>query len=134
MADALDLGNLVTMGQLLEFEVAFPGEQPLTLEQYLAGGNKGLILNAAAFFLGFKSYKSEFSDPARFLEMFFREENNDIANQIYKNIQEIQKTGNQIGIINAYSSLRLFEYFFSRPEVPETQTQVEFERNLFKAY
>ncbi len=52
MTNKLDIGNAVTMGQMLEFSVAFPGEQPLTVEQYLAGGSKDIILNAAAFFPG----------------------------------------------------------------------------------
>ncbi len=66
--------------------------------------------------------------------MFFREENRDFANQIYGKIQEFEKKGVQIGIINVYTSLNLFEYFFSKQEEPETQTPEQFERNLFKAY
>ena len=134
MTDKSNIGNAVTMGQMLEFAVAFPDEQPLTVEQYLAGGSRSIILNAAAFFLGFKSHKSEFADNHKFLRMFFREENKDFANQIYGNIREFKKKGVQIGIINVYTSLNLFEHFFSKPDEPETQTQAEFERNLFKAY
>jgi hypothetical protein len=134
MKDKLNIGNAVTMGQILEFDVAFPGEQPLTVEQYLAGGTRSIILKAAAFFLSFKSYKSEFSDNRKFLEMFFRQENDDIANQVYEKIRVLEKEGVHIGIINTYSSLNLFEYYFSKPEEPETQAQAEFEVNLFKAY
>lgn len=130
----INIGNTVTMGQLLEFAVAFPNEKPLTIKQYLAGGNKDIILNAAAFFLGFKNHQSEFDDNLRFLKMFFREENADFAYQIYNNIQEFEKKGISIKIINSYTSLNLFEYFFSQSDERETQTQAEFERNLFKAY
>ena len=85
------------------------------VEQYLAGGSRRFILNAAAFFLGFKNHKSKFADNREFLEMFFRKENNDFANQIYDKIREFEKKGIQIGIINTYASLTLFEYFFSKP-------------------
>jgi len=134
MTEKVNIGNPVTMGQMLEFDIAFPNEQPLTIEQYLSGGSRSVILNSAAFFLGFKSSKSEFSDNRKFLKMFFRTENIDFANQIYDNIRGFEKKGVQIGIINTYTSLKLFEYYFSKPEEPETQTQAEFERNLFKAY
>lgn len=122
------------MGQLLEFKVAFPDEKPLTPEQYLKGGSKNFILNAAAFFLGFRVHQSEFADNRALLEMFFRQENLEFAQAIYRRLYAIEKTGVRIGIINPYTSLKLFEYFFSRPEEPETQTEEEFERNLFKAY
>ena len=134
MSKEINLGNAVTMGQILEFEVAFPGEERLSIEQYLAGGSKEFILNTAAFFLSFKNHKSKFDDNKEFLGMFFRVENNGFANQVYERIKEFEKKGVRIGIINTYSSLKLFEYFFSKPEELETQTQAEFEVNLFKAY
>jgi hypothetical protein len=134
MAEKPNIGNAVTMGQLLEFSVAFPDELPLTVEQYLAGGSRKIILNTAAFFLGFKNSKSKFDDNREFLGMFFRKENNAFANQIYTNIKKIEEKEIQVRIINAYTSLKLFEYFFSKPDQSETQTETEFERNLFKAY
>lgn len=129
-----NIANMVSMGQILEFDVAFPSEEKLTVEQYLAGSSRAMILNAAVFFLSFKNHKSKFDDNREFLGMFFRAENNELANQIYDRIKKFEKTGVRIGIINAYSSLKLFEYFFSKPEEPETQTQAELEVNLFKAY
>lgn len=134
MSNKTNIGNAVTMGQILEFEVAFPEVERLTVEQYLAGSSREMILNAAAFFLGFKNHNSKFDDNREFLGMFFRKENNELANQIYDRIKEFEKKGVRIGIINTYSSLKLFEYYFTKPEVPETQTQAEFEVNMFKAY
>jgi hypothetical protein len=128
------LSNAVRMEQILEFEVAFPFEVRLTIEQYLIGSSKEMILNAATLFLSFKSSKSKFDDNKEFLEMFFRTENNQLANQIYDRIKGLERQGIKIGIINTYSSLKLFEYYFSKPKEPETQTQAEFEINLFKAY
>ncbi len=134
MSKEIDMRNAVTKILLLEFEVAFPGEERLSIEQYLTGSSREMILNAAALFLGFKNHKSKFDDNKEFLGMFFRKENNGLANQIYERIKEFEKKGVRIGIINTYSSLKLFEYFFSKPEEPETQTQAELEVNLFKAY
>ncbi|MDZ4667858.1 MAG: hypothetical protein SGJ00_08230 [bacterium] len=134
MSNKTNIGKAVSMGQLLEFEVAFPEEKRLAIEQYLAGSSREMILNAAAFFLGFKNHKSKFDDNKEFLGMFFRKENNNFANQIYERIKEFEKKGVRIGIINPYSSLKLFEYFFAKPEEPETQSQAELEVNLFKAY
>jgi hypothetical protein len=130
----INTGNKIIMEQLLEFEVAFPNEKPLTVEQYLSGGNRDIILNSAAFFLGFKNHRSKYSDNKEFLGMFFQKENNDLANLIYDRIKEVEKKGSPIRIINTYSSLKLFEYYFSKPNETETQTKSEFEVNLFKAY
>lgn len=134
MSSIIDIGNGVTMGQLLEFEVAFPDEKPLAIEQYLSGGNRSIILNLAAFFLGFKNHKSKYADNREFFGMFFRKENNDFANQVYGRVKKFEKKGVAIGIINPYSSLKLFEYYFSKSEEPIRQTDAEFEVNLFKAY
>lgn len=134
MSTKINIGNAVTMAQLLEFKIAFPDEEMLTVKQYLAGGNRSVILNSAVFFLGFKNHESKYDDNREFLEMFFRKENDKLANQIYDRIKAIEKTGKRIGIINTYSSLQLFEYYFTKPEEQETQTQAEFEVNLFKAY
>ena len=103
MSNKTNIGNAVTMGQILEFEVSFPGEEKLSVEQYLAGGSRSMILNSAAFFLGFKNHKSKFEDNKDFLGMFFRKENNELANQIYDRIKEFEKKGIRIGIINPYS-------------------------------
>lgn len=66
--------------------------------------------------------------------MFFGPKNNGFANQLYKKIKGLEKGGNKVGIVNPYSSLTLFEYFFKRPNERETQSHDEFEINFFKAY
>jgi len=121
------------MEQLLEYEELFP-EPPMTLEQYLQGGDKNIILNTAAFFLGFKSHQSKFKDNRELLQAIFGPENNAFANEVYNKIKYREDQGTAIKIINPYTSLKLFEYFFSKPEEPVTQTSAEFEKNLFKAY
>ncbi len=126
--------NAISMKQILEFEVIFPTEVKLNIEQYLAGSNRDMILMLASFFLGFRNQKSKFDNNLDFLSTYFQAENNELANKVYSIIKGYEKKGIQIGIINTYSSLKLFEYCFSMPDEPETQTQVTLEVNLFKAY
>lgn len=126
--------NSVSMQQILEFEVVFPEEERKPFDFYLKGSSREKILLAASFFLGFKSHDSKYKDNKEFVSMFFRKENETLANRINKVILGFEQTGTSIGIINAYSSLKLFEYIFSTQigEIP--QTSAEFEVNLFKAY
>lgn len=125
---------MLKIAQVLEFKVAFPKEEPLPFDQYLIGGNRSVILELATFFLGFKNQSSKFANNRELCSIFFRSENNKIANEIYSRIKKFEETGVEVVIINAYSSLKLFEYFFSKPEQTETQSEAEFEVNLFKAY
>jgi len=129
--------NTARIDQLLEFEVAFPNEEKLPIEQYLKGSSRDVILNAIVFLLGFKDHQSKFEDNKEFLRMFFQTENNEFAKKIYSRIEKIEKeNGVKIKIINTYSSLKFFEYYFSKPEENEIQfqTETELEVNLFKAY
>ena len=122
------------MGLLLEFNSAFPDEEPLSINEYLSGGSREMILNVAAFLLGFKNHKSKYADNRELLKMFFGAENNALANQLNDKIKVLEGTGNKVGIINTYSSLTLFEHFFRRPAQEQTQSNAEFEVNFFKAY
>lgn len=124
----------VGMVQLLEFKVAFPGDKPLSVEEYLKGGSKAMILKVAAFLLGSKSQDSKYHDNREFLGAIFGPENNALANSVNDKITEIERKGTRVRIINTYASLKLFESFFTKEEEPETQTHDEFETNIFKAY
>jgi hypothetical protein len=132
--EKINLGNTVTMGQILEFEITFPEEKRKRIDEYLLGVSRTFILQSAAYFLGFKHHNSKYSDNRKFLSMYFRKENNEIANRVYDRITKIESKGIEVNIINSFSSLRLFEYFFSKEEEPETQTEAESEISLFKAY
>jgi hypothetical protein len=129
-----NMNKTAAMGRLLEFDVAFPGEQPLTLDEYLKGGSRSAILKVATFFLGFKPTNSRFKDNNVLLGAIFSEPNKNFSNNVYKKILEVEQSGTTVGIINPICSLRLFEYFFVLTEEEETQSHEEFEINLFKAY
>jgi hypothetical protein len=122
------MDNNVKIGQVLEFCVAFPTETPLTPEEYLKGGSKGVILKIATWLLSHK--QTEKNDV--FFSKFFSSENAEFAKSVYGRIKELENDGKTIIIINQFTSLSLFEIYFSRKEQPETQTHAEFERNLFK--
>ena len=134
MSISSDLNKSLYMSQLLEFEVVFPDEQPLRPEEYLEGGSKSIILNVAAFFLGFDPINSRYKDNKMFIETVFCQENNAFANKVYDTINKLQSKNIHVTIVNTYASLMLFERFFKMNQISETQTQAEFERNLFKAY
>jgi len=129
------ISGSVSLSQLLEFEALFPDETPLSIEEYLQGGSKDIILKSATHFLGFKPYASSYDDNGILLSALFGPENQNFANHIYRRINEIkQKNGKEILIVNPYSSLKLFESFFHAIDPQETQSPKEFEVNLFKAY
>jgi len=124
----------VQENHLLEFATAFPNEKPLRPEEYLKGGSREVILTVATLFLGFKSHNSEFENNENLLRSLFCEENRDFATKIYREIIILERSGKKVGIINPHCSLILFELFFSMPDAEITQSNSEFERNLFKAY
>lgn len=124
----------VVVNELLEFKTVFPNEEPLRPEEYLKGGSREVILTVATLFLGFKSYNSEFENNEKLLRSLFCEENREFATKIYHQIVALERRGKKVGIINAHCSLTLFELFFSMPNADITQSNAEFERNLFKAY
>jgi hypothetical protein len=123
----------IAMTQILEFDVVFPDEDPLTITEYLKGGSRDLILNVAAHFLGFKTTKSDYSND-KLLSVIFCTENEQFADDVKKIVRNIENKGVEIVIVNPYSSLKLFESYFEKEDSEETQTIAEFERNLFKAY
>jgi hypothetical protein len=124
--------NHVKMKLLLEFEAAFPNEKARTVEEYLKGGGRSVILNVASFLLGFKNQKSQYANHKEALEMFFSEENVAFAQQVFARIKELEKS-NRVQIFSVQSALELFETFFQKPEEKETQGKADFEVNMFKA-
>lgn len=128
------IDNPINIGLLLEFNTAFPFEVPLSVEKYLIGGSRDTILNVAAFFLGFKNNKSKFKDNKELLKGIFGPKNSVFSSQVYTVIKDLEAKGYMVGIINTYSSLKLFEIFFKKAAEQETQSPDEFEVNLFKAY
>ena len=88
----------------------------------------------ASFFLGLNNTESEFDNYKAFLSMFFCEQNNLIANDIYAKLNELQaKTNSELTIVSAISILHLFEFAFENLTDEETQTSAEIEVNIFKA-
>jgi hypothetical protein len=127
--------NNIEIGVLLRFEAVFPDEERLSFEQYLSGCGRETILKASAFLLNFKKGEQEFSNIREFISNFFQKKNHKFGNYVYSKIEDVEnRIKKQIGITNVYSSLTLFEYYFSQPETLQIQTSAELEVSLFKAY
>lgn len=119
---------------VLEFKTAFD-EEPKEISEYLNGIAKDTMLKAGAHILSIKKHGSEFSETKAFLGMFFRQENQTFANEVYGKILNLEKEHNtKIIIPLAQSSLQLFEYAFEHLSDEETQDAAESEVNIFKAY
>ena len=134
MSYPANIGNVMTLGILLEFETAFPGEKRLDVEEYLKGANRAVILKSASFLLGFNDQNSKYKENSTFLGMFFCKANKDFALHVQDRIKHLETESKRVGIINVHSSLKLFEHYFSKEAEEETQSPEEFELNLFKAY
>lgn len=126
--------SAISLGLLLEFKTIFPDEEPLELEDYLRGASKEMVLKIATAFLGFKPHNSVYANNEDLLLMIFSVENHEFANVVYKKIRKLEKDGKKVQIINPFSSLTLFEYFFEKDLQGNNDDKLELERNIFKAY
>ncbi len=118
---------------LISFSSIFE-EEPKELKSYLTGISRSKLLNACAFFLGFSTTQSKFEDYVDFLNMFFCEENRDVANYIYEKLErEHASEKARLIIINPLTSLQLFEFSFDNLDDNENQTIAESEISIFKA-
>ena len=119
---------------ILEFREVFE-EEAKPLGVYLKGISRAKMLMVGAHFLGFDNRKSKFHNHKEFFSMYFCAENNALANSIYKQVVKLETDGQaSIIIVNALSSLQLFEHCFENLDETDTQTNAEIEVNLFKAY
>ena len=128
------VNKFVNQKIILEFEKIFEEETPLKVEDYLKGGDKDIILNAAALFLGFKNQNSKYNDLESILKVFFSEENTEIKKFILDKIDGIGLAREDIVIINTYSSLKLFEQSYAKELKGTPKSKLEFEIDFFKAY
>jgi len=127
MTDGINLSILVSFSEVFE-------EPPQSLSIYLTGISRSKLLNASAFFLGFSNHDSEFDDYKQFLSMFFRQENSQIANEIFLKLNRLQeKAQSELVIVNPLTILQLFEFCFENLTDEESQTETEVEINIFKA-
>jgi len=120
--------------QVLEFQILFPDEIPMSPVEYMKGGGRDVILKSALFLLSLKPDSTREKDNQIFLSKFFSNENNHFARYVANRIQTLENEGMFVLINNPLTSLKLFEYFFSKDEDEKTQSDVDFEINLFKAY
>jgi hypothetical protein len=111
------------------------GEEPKELHHYLKGISRNSILQAGAYFLGFKSHKSIYQNYRQLIKMFFRPENAEFSSKMLNGLNELRdKSQAQVIVINPASSLNLFQYAFENLNDEEIQSKTEVEQNIFLAY
>ncbi len=127
----------MTSGFKIDLLVAFSevfDEEPKDLKSYLTGISRSKLLNVGAFFLGFANRNSIFQDYKEFLGMFFQQENNALANEIYSKLNALkQKEKAELIIVNPLTILQLFEFSFDNLTEEDSQTTAESEVNIFKS-
>jgi hypothetical protein len=127
----------MTSGFNIDILVAFSeifDEKPKDLKEYLTGISRSKLLNVGAFFLGFANRKSQFQNYKEFLGMFFQQENNTLANEIFLKLNNLkQKAKAELILINPLTILHLFEFCFDNLTEDDTQTAAESEVNILKA-
>jgi len=127
MTSGFTIDLLVTFGEVFD-------EEPKDLKTYLTGISRTKLLNVGAFFLGFANRNSQFKDYKEFLSMFFRQENNVLANEIFVKLNELQQKANaELIIVNPLTFLQLFEFCFDNLTEDDSQTEAESEVNIFKS-
>lgn len=103
-------------------------DQKRSLDYYLTGIKRSVLIRATTYFLGFSIDNSKYDEIKNFLEFFFCKENSSLANKIYDKLVE----SGQI-IINTLTALQLLEYSFDHLNEEETQEKKQAEVNVFKA-
>jgi len=96
---------------VLTFEQLFSTRTPKSVEEYLKGGDKKIVLNAATYFTAIKGHGSVFNELNAVVKLFFGPQNNEYAKEILVQSKLISNTSN-ISFFNIWSSLKLFETFF----------------------
>jgi hypothetical protein len=123
------------MGLIGEFGSLLPGEKQQSPETYLKGIDRSTLLTIGSSLLGFNPATTPFLDWRKFLGMWFRQENTDFAQKIANNCNRLeQRYQTSVSLYYNVAALRFFEFAFSLPDTGSTQSQVESEINLFKAY
>ena len=126
---------MINMKEIIGFSKIFETENH---EDYLTRINeipKNLLIDVSTHLLSFYHSNSFVSDHRDFLSNWFGPENNTLANEINDKInQYIGDTNKEIGIINARTSLTLFEKVLSSEDNSTEISNEDFEVLLFKIY
>lgn len=118
----------------LEHSAMFPAEKTATVESYLKGIKRELILRTGSYLSAFDKKNPAVRDNFTVLSKWFNAENNGFANDIYKELKRLDKKENRETIIlNIYTTLKLLEKGFHQKD-DENLTNTEIEKRIFKAY
>lgn len=123
---------------VITFNDIFPDEEPKTINEYLDGIDKELLLKFGSFFLGF-SQNSKYEYPLEFLKMYFSQENQEFFNKVLsaldRFIKETKWGRDNYSFPYVASSLSFFENAFDKEYgITKNYTNPEIEIRVFKAY
>ena len=117
----------------LEHSILFPDESKASVDNYINGIGRNIVLLAGSYFASFDKTNPAVRDNQKVLSKWFNEENNSFANWVYNRILELKRKGQEPIILNIYSSLKMLEKGFHLQE-KQIVTDTEAEKNIFKAY
>ncbi|MBO9694246.1 hypothetical protein [Chryseobacterium sp.] len=123
---------------IITFNDIFPDEKPKTINEYLDGIDKDLLLKFGTFLLGF-SQNSKYENPLEFLKMYFSQENQEFFHKVLSGLDQfIKQTKWEIDSYSfpyVASSLSFFENAFDKEYgITKNYTHQEIEIRVFKAY
>lgn len=123
------------MIEIIDFSKVFDTENA---EEYLRKINeipKSLLIDTATYLLSFYHDSPLVSDHTELLLKWFGHENNELASNINDKINTyVAENSKQIGILNARTSLTLFEQVLSSEDTAPAISNSDFEILLFKIY
>ncbi|MFA8434264.1 MAG: hypothetical protein ACEPOZ_07085 [Marinifilaceae bacterium] len=126
---------MIVKKEIIDFSKIFETEN---YEDYLPRINdipKELLIDVATHLLSFQQTDTFINDHTDLLSKWFGSENNQLANEINERINSyISKGSKHVVIINARTSLTLFEKILSLDNNPSEISNEEFEVLLFKIY
>jgi hypothetical protein len=124
----------MTRGLLVDFTCLF-SEPALPIEEYLAGISRLRRLQCVSHLLG---YLSQVPAPKRThitdMQQFFGTHNQRFADEVYYRAKVLQNRGHgRLSFLHPKTVLQLYNYCFELPDEPDTKSEAELERSLFKA-
>lgn len=124
----------MTRGLLVDFTYLF-SESALPVEAYLSGTSRLRRLQCVSHLLG---YLSQVPAPKRNhvtdMQQFFGPHSELFACEVYYRAKVIQNGGHtRLSFLHPKAVLQLYCFCFERPDEPDTKSEAELEKNLFKA-
>ena len=118
-----------TLARVVEYSEVFD-DNPRPVAEYLEGISREMRLTTAVYLLGFRGFRPY----QELLPNIFGAHNQEYANRIVERLRAIErKDGAMVTVVSDIAKLRFFELIFQLADEVPTQSEIEMERNVFKA-